>query len=253
MSLMRRVTKGVRMRGGVRGKGYVRTSATLALAGMLAGMLSPTGVVAQGTGSAQGSGNAQGTGAQAAPGAAVASNPKPAGVAAPVEPSGPTVPPDYRVGMEDIFTVKVWEDDRITGKVIVGPDGTVSLPLVNSIRAVGLTFEQFRQAIIEAAQKYVVGAVTVTLQLEQINSRKVYISGEVVKRGVYPLVVPLTVSQMIVVAGGVTEYANKKKVVVNRVENGKKISFTINYDDISKGKNLDKDIELKPGDVITVP
>jgi len=208
---------------------------------MMAGMLSPAGVFAQGTGSSQ-----------AAQGASVASNPKPAGVAAPVQPSAPAVPLDYHVGMEDIFTVKVWEDDRIQGKVIVGPDGTVSLPLVNSIRAVGLTFEQFRQAIVDAAQKYVVGAVTVTLQLEQINSRKVYVTGEVTKAGVYPLVVPLTLSQMIVVAGGVTEYANKKNVVVNRVENGKRISFKINYSDIVNGKKLDQDIDLKPGDMIYV-
>ena len=229
------------MRGGVRRNGHARASAVFAIAGTMICMLRPAGVVAQGTG----------TGQAAAP-APIASNPKPAGVAAPVDPSGPAVPADYRVGMEDIFSVKVWEDDRIQGKVIVGPDGTVSLPLVNSIRAVGLTFEQFRQAIVDAAQKYVVGAVTVTLQLEQINSRKVYVTGEVTKAGVYPLVVPLTLSQMIVVAGGVTEYANKKNVVVNRVENGKRISFKINYSDIVNGKKLDQDIDLKPGDMIYV-
>jgi polysaccharide export outer membrane protein len=169
-------------------------------------------------------------------------------------PAAPAVPVDYKVGVEDIFSVKVWEDDRIKGDVIVGPDGTISLPLINSVRAAGLTFEQFRETIADAAKKYVLGTVTVELLLKQINSRFVCVGGEVKKPGKYPLIAPTNVYQLIVAAGGLTEYANKKHLNLIRTENSKQRSIAINFDDIQNGKNLDKfNIDLKPGDCLSVP
>jgi len=177
-----------------------------------------------------------------------------AGVGASTPSAAPAVPVDYTVGVEDIFSVKVWEDDRIKGDVIVGPDGTVSLPLINSVKAAGLTFEQLRETIADAAKKYVVGTVTVELLLKQINSRFVCVGGEVKKPGKYPLIAPINVYQLIVAAGGLSEYADKKHLNLIRTENGKQRSIAINFDDIQKGKNLDKfNIDLKPGDCLSVP
>ena len=117
--------------------------------------------------------------------------PKPLGSVAPAPPGvgqgSPTVaasvPKDYVIGPEDILGIKVWEDERISGDVVVLPDGNVSLPLINSIRASGLTLEAFRAAIVEAASVFTREAPTVQVQLKQMNSRRVSIMGEVRKPG----------------------------------------------------------------------
>ena len=94
---------------------------------------------------------------------------------------------------------------------------------------------------------------TVSVVVKAINSRKVFITGQVGKPGPYPLGAPTTVLQLISMAGGVAEYADKKKIVIVRKENGKEITLRFNYDDVLKGKNLAQNIELKPGDSIIVP
>jgi polysaccharide export outer membrane protein len=81
----------------------------------------------------------------------------------------------------------------------------------------------------------------------------VFITGEVAKPGSYLLTAPTTVLQLISTAGGLKEYANKKKIVVMRTENGHQLSFPFNYQDVSRGRNLYQNIELKPGDMVVVP
>ena len=93
----------------------------------------------------------------------------------------------------------------------------------------------------------------ITVVVRQINSRKVFITGEVNKPGPYPLTAPTTVLQLIAMAGGLREYADSKKIVIMRNENGKQISLQFNYKDVVAGKNLKQNIELKPGDTVVVP
>ena len=94
---------------------------------------------------------------------------------------------------------------------------------------------------------------SVTVVIRQINSRKAFITGEVNKPGPYPLTSPTTVMQLIALAGGLREYANSKKIVIMRTENGKQRRLPFNYKDIIDGKNLQQNIELKPGDTVVVP
>jgi polysaccharide export outer membrane protein len=94
---------------------------------------------------------------------------------------------------------------------------------------------------------------TVSVVVKAINSRKVFITGQVAKPGPYPLGAPTTVLQLITIAGGVAEYADKDKIIVLRNENGKQTTFRFNYEQVTKGKNLPQNIELKPGDTVVVP
>ncbi len=86
-----------------------------------------------------------------------------------------------------------------------------------------------------------------------MNSRKVFITGEVGKPGPYPLIGPTTVLQLISIAGGLRDYANGKKILIVRTENGHAVSHPFNYKDVVSGKNLQQNIELKPGDTVVVP
>ncbi|MEO7193170.1 MAG: polysaccharide biosynthesis/export family protein [Vicinamibacterales bacterium] len=166
----------------------------------------------------------------------------------------PAVPPsDYVLGPDDILTVKVWQDEKMSADVVVRPDGKVSLSLINEIQAAGLTPEQFRAKVTEAASKFY-NDPTVNVTIKQINSRRVFIQGEVKKPNFYPLGNRMTIVQAIALAGGLTEYADKSNVIIIRTDqDGKSTFIKVNYSDILKGKNLQKNnVELKVNDVVTV-
>ena len=182
--------------------------------------------------------------AQAAPAAAR----PPAGT-----PASAATPPDYVIGPNDVLTLVFWRDKDMSGDVSVRPDGKISVPLVNDVQAAGLTPDQLRQQLTTAAAKYLQDP-TVTVVVKEINSRKVFITGQVSKPGPYALSGPMTVLQLIAMAGGLLEYANAKNIVIMRTdERGRSVSFLFNYKDVTRRKNVTQNIELKPGDTVIVP
>jgi polysaccharide export outer membrane protein len=162
------------------------------------------------------------------------------------------VPPEYVIGADDVLSIVFWRDKDMSSDVTVRPDGNISLPLLNEIHAAGLTPMQLKDRLIDESKKYVEDP-NVTVVVKQINSRKVFITGEVPKPGPYLLSGPSSVLQLISLAGGLKDYAHSKKITILRTENGKPVSFRFNYEDVIEGKNLKQNIELKPGDTIIVP
>jgi polysaccharide biosynthesis/export protein len=175
----------------------------------------------------------------------------PAG-APPVAASGVVPPPGYVIGPEDILNILFWREKNLSSEVIVRPDGMVSLPLLNDIQAAGLTTDELRERVMAEANKFVEDS-TATVVVKQINSRKVFITGNVTKPGLYPLTGPLTVLQLIAMAGGLLEFADGKKIRVMRTEKGTPTTYAVNYKSLADGKNLKQNIELKPGDTVLVP
>jgi len=167
-------------------------------------------------------------------------------------PAGVVPPADYIIGPEDVLAVLFWREKEMSSDVVVRPDGMISLPLLNDVHASGLTPDQLRLHLTEAAAKFVTDP-TVSIVVKAINSRKVYITGMVGKPGPYPLTGPTTVMQMLATAGGVHEFADTKNITILRTENGRQIALRFNYKDVSRRKNLEQNIELKPGDTIIVP
>jgi polysaccharide export outer membrane protein len=167
-------------------------------------------------------------------------------------PTGVAAPADFVIGPNDVLTIVFWRDKDMSTDVSVRPDGKISLPLLNDVQAAGLTPEELRVQITAAAARLVEDP-TVSVVVKEINSRKVFITGQVAKPGTYPLTGPTTVLQLIAMAGGVLEYADAKNITIMRTENGKPVSFSFNYKDVTKRKNLKQNIELKPGDTIIVP
>ena len=190
--------------------------------------------------------------------AAQAPNAKPAaGVAAAVPPAVVPAPvlaaiPDYLIGAEDQLSIVFWRDKEMSSEVTVRPDGKISLPLLNEVRAAGLTPGQLKDLLVEESKKYVEDP-NVTVIVKQINSRKVFITGEVGKPGPYALMAPMTVMQLLVIAGGLRDYAHSEKISIMRNENGKPTSYSFNYKEFVKNKNLKQNIDLKPGDTVIVP
>jgi polysaccharide export outer membrane protein len=155
----------------------------------------------------------------------------------------------FVLGAEDVIAIKVWREPELSGQFVVRPDGKISLPLVNEIQASGLTPKQLEKALSDGLSKFI-NQPEVTVQVTTVNSRKYYIQGEVQRPGAYPLVVPTTVLEALVNAGGFREFANTKKITVLR--NGRE-RMRFNYKDVTRGKHPEQNIQLQPGDQIIVP
>jgi len=164
----------------------------------------------------------------------------------------PPAPVGYTIGPDDVLLIQFWRDTDMTREVTVRPDGKISLPLLNDIVASGLTPDELRDRVTEAAKKYVEDP-NVTIIVRQINSRKVFVTGSVARPGPYPMADTMTVLQAIAIAGGLTEYANTKNISVVRTEAGRSYRFKFNYKEVMDGKNLKQNIPLKPGDTVIVP
>jgi polysaccharide biosynthesis/export protein len=163
---------------------------------------------------------------------------------------GVEAPADFVIGPEDVLSIVFWHDKDMTTQVTVRPDGKISLPLLDEVQAAGLTPASLRARLIEDSKKFF-GNPNVTVVVQAINSRKVFITGQVVKPGPYVIAAPTTVLQLIAMAGGLKDFADSKHITIVRKELGRTSSFQFNYKEIRK--SLKQNIELKPGDTVVVP
>jgi polysaccharide export outer membrane protein len=164
-----------------------------------------------------------------------------------------TMVDSYQIGIGDVLEITTWkEPDFSRPNVMVRPDGKISFPLVNDFPAAGLSPMELKYNLENALKAYVSHPV-VTVHIVDPVSQKFYILGEVMRTGEYPLVKHLTVLQAFALAGGFTEWASKKEIILLRHEGGKDKIFRINYKDIANGKDFSQNLKLKTDDTIIVP
>ena len=160
--------------------------------------------------------------------------------------------PNYVIGPQDVVDISVWKEPDLSRTVPVRPDGKISLPLLNDVQAAGLTPSQLSAQITTGLTKYVTNP-QVTVIVSQINSQRIYILGEVARAGGYTLLPDMNVLQALSNAGGLTAFANSKKIYVLRQDGGKQQKIPFNYKDVLSGKDPSQNIPLKAGDTIVVP
>jgi len=166
---------------------------------------------------------------------------------------GQTLVDSYQIGIGDILEITTWKEPDFTREaVLVRTDGMISFPLVNDFPAAGLSPMEIKYNLELALKAYVEHPV-VTVHVINPASQKFYILGEVVRTGEYPLVKHLTVLQAFALAGGFTEWASKKEIILLRHEGGKDKIYRINYKDIASGKDFSQNLKLKTDDTIIVP
>jgi polysaccharide biosynthesis/export protein len=161
------------------------------------------------------------------------------------------VAPDYVIGADDTLHISVWKEPDLTETLPVRPDGKISMPLLNDITAAGLTPLQLRDTITDRLKKYV-SDPRVTVVVTGMNSRRVFVTGEVTHTGPMTLLPHMTMLQALAQAG-FTQFANPKATYLLRNENGKQQKLPFNYKEVVKGNHPEQNIELKPGDTIVVP
>ena len=171
--------------------------------------------------------------------------------------SGPSVraattDPDYKIGPQDVITINVWKEPDISRVIPVRPDGKISIPLLNDVVAAGLTPMELANVITEGLKKYMNGP-QVTVIITEINSRRVYVLGQVGRPGAFPLLPNMTVLQLLSSCGGFTEFANSKKIYILRAVGDKQVKIFFNYKDVVSGRKPGDNIVLQPGDTLVVP
>jgi polysaccharide export outer membrane protein len=157
-------------------------------------------------------------------------------------------PKTYVIGAQDILSIKVWREQDFSGFYTVRPDGKITLPLIGDVQASGLTPERLADQLKQGLSNYI-NSPDVTVSLQNVNSKKFYITGEVNRPGEYILAIPTRVFDALSNAGGFRDFANKKKIII--IRGAERLKF--NYQDILKGKNLESNIFLENGDTVVVP
>ena len=156
----------------------------------------------------------------------------------------------YLIGAEDVLRIGIWNNPNMSGDFQVRPDGAISIPLLGDIMVGDKTPQQVEADI---TKRLIDGQLIrdphVTVGLSAVHSKKYYIQGEVNKPGSYELVVPTTIMEGLVNAGGFRDFANTRKI---RILRGNQ-EFKFNYNQVSHGKNREQNIYLEPGDQIIVP
>jgi polysaccharide export outer membrane protein len=156
----------------------------------------------------------------------------------------------YVIGPEDSLYIHVWKEENLSRTVPVRIDGKISLPLIDEIPAAGLTPLQLKENLIKRFKDFV-DIPNVSVIVMEANSFKVFVSGQVRTPGVVRLRSETSILQLVPMVGGFTEWANEKKVLVIRKEEGKEKRITVNYRRIVDGK--DPNFILQSGDTIIVP
>jgi polysaccharide export outer membrane protein len=188
--------------------------------------------------------------AQAAPAPAEQIAPPPANSAPTPAPAG-VAAETYVIGASDVLTVTVWKEPTLSGSILVRPDGMISLPLLGDVQASGLTPLQLKEQIETKLRKFVQDP-NVSVVIGQIHSKIVYLLGEVGKKGPIEMTPGMTLLEAIASAGGLTEYANAKRMYILRDEGGKHLKIPVHYKQALKGDST-FDLAVKPGDTIVVP
>jgi polysaccharide export outer membrane protein len=162
-------------------------------------------------------------------------------------------PDDYVIGGGDTLQISVWnERDASVPVAIVRPDGKITVPLIKEVEVAGLTPVQVEQRITEKLTKFIADA-NVTVVVATISSKKVYVIGAARKEGPLPYTYGMTVMQALSEAGGLNDYAKRKKIYILRTENGREYRLEFNYDDVLKGESMEQNHVLLAGDTVVIP
>jgi polysaccharide export outer membrane protein len=159
----------------------------------------------------------------------------------------------FVIGNDDVLAISVWKEPDLTKSIPVRSDGKISLPLVGEMEAAGRTPLQLERDITEKLKSFIT-APEVSVIVQQVNSRKYNVLGEVTKPGSYPLTRATTVMDAIAAAGGFRDFAKKTGVyVLRKGVNGQESRLKFNYKDFIKGKDSSQNIRLEPNDTVIVP
>jgi polysaccharide export outer membrane protein len=188
--------------------------------------------------------------AKRAPAPAAAAAPTNAAPAPAAPANGAPVGADYKIGIDDVLDIAVWNNTTVSRTVPVRPDGRISLPLLNEVQAAGLTPSQLRASLMAKLVEYM-PTPEVSVIVREVHSNKISVLGEVRKAGRYEISQRATVLDAVALAGGFNDFARRTKLVIMRQEGTGTKRIPINYNRIVAEE--EDNVILQPGDIVVVP
>lgn len=162
-------------------------------------------------------------------------------------------PNAYAIGIGDVVEISVWKNPELAVSVPVRPDGRISMPLVGDVEAAGRTPLALRDMLTDRLKEYVT-APGVSVVIKEINSRKVFVTGEIESPGAFDLQPRTKLMQVLAMAGGLTPYAKGRVIVLRDSRDGRSDRrYEIQLDAIISGKKPSDNLILQPGDTLVVP
>jgi polysaccharide export outer membrane protein len=165
---------------------------------------------------------------------------------------GPAAGPDYRLGPEDVVEISVWKEDGLKKEVLIRPDGKLSFALVGEILAAGRTAPEIQAEIAQRLKQFLSNPV-VSVTVLRVAAQKIYVIGRVNKPGEFSSGRYIDVLQALSMAGGLTPFAAANEIRVMRRVGEKQVAMPFRYQDVVKGRHVEQNIILQPGDVVVVP
>jgi polysaccharide export outer membrane protein len=159
---------------------------------------------------------------------------------------------EYRIGPEDLLAISVWKNEAMSRVVTVRPDGMISLPLLDDVKAAGLTPMQLRDLLAHKLAEYV-PSPSVSVIVNEVRSFKVSVIGEVVRPARYELKSRTSVLDVLALAGGFNQFAARTRIVILRQDGPKRVRIPFNYNRVMSGDGDEESLYLRPGDIILVP
>ena len=162
-------------------------------------------------------------------------------------------PDTYAIGVGDVLEISVWKNPDLSVTVPVRPDGRISVPLLGDVQAAGVTPLALKTVLTNGFRDYVT-APGVSVVVKEVNSQKIFVTGEVAKPGAYDLKSRTKVMQALAMAGGLTAYAKRRVIVLRDGQEGRSDRrIEVDLGDIISGRRPEDNIALQPGDTLVVP
>jgi polysaccharide biosynthesis/export protein len=161
-------------------------------------------------------------------------------------------PSGYRIGPEDVLQISVFSNEALSRTVPVRPDGMISLPLLNDVKAAGLTPMELRDSLMKKLVEFV-PSPEIAVIVTEVKSFMISVIGQVSKPGRYDLRSSTTIVDALAMAGGLKEFANRSRIVVIRQEGPSQKRLSFDYDKLGETKNPQENFALRPGDIVMVP
>ena len=158
----------------------------------------------------------------------------------------------YLIQPGDVLAVVVWKEEDLKQEVLVRPDGGISFPLAGDIEAAGHTVQEVKETIVDRIKEFIPDPV-VTVLVQKTDGNAIYVLGKVMRAGAFVMQRPMDVTQALAMAGGLATFADENSISILRRAGGSQSALPFRYGDVQKGKSLDQNIMLQPGDVVVVP
>lgn len=159
---------------------------------------------------------------------------------------------EYRIQSGDVLNVSVWHEPDLQTDVVVRPDGSISLPLIGDVVAMGRTIAEVRGDVTARLQKFMPDAA-VNVSAKQLLGYKIYVIGKVNRPGEYQLNRDIDVMQALSMAAGTSKFAATERIRILRRDRDGAQAIPFNYDEVEEGIALEQNIVLRAGDVVVVP